>query len=272
VTTTPRTRRPTDAEVQETWERWRATGEVRHRNQLVMMFTGLVRYLVLKKAKELPHRCEIDDLVSCGLIALMECIERWDPSKGASLEQLAWTRVQGAVIDELRRQDWAPRSVRRAERTVGAAEDRFAALHGRQPSPAELAAALGMSEDQVLAVRGSVDRAVVGSLQAPADGTAEGADSGMAERLDTLVADPETRPDVAVERSEAHTRLGAALAELSPRERRLADLLYKNDLNQREASTVLGVTESRVSQIHSRMRRSLALSLSDHREAYEALV
>ena len=78
-----------------------------------MTYAPLVKYIVFKKVRELPARCEVEDFISCGLEALIASIDRYDPEKGATLEQFAWTRIHGAVLDELRRQDWAPRSLRR---------------------------------------------------------------------------------------------------------------------------------------------------------------
>ena len=93
-----------------------------------MTFAPLVKYIVFKKVRELPARCEVEDFISCGLEALIASIDRYDPAKGATLEQFAWTRIHGAVLDELRRQDWAPRSLRRWERDIAT---RARAVHRR---------------------------------------------------------------------------------------------------------------------------------------------
>ena len=90
-----------------------------------MTYAPLVKYIVFKKVRELPARCEVEDFISCGLEALIASIDRYDPEKGATLEQFAWTRIHGAVLDELRRQDWAPRSLRRWERDIARARDQF---------------------------------------------------------------------------------------------------------------------------------------------------
>src|SRR6187455_752011 len=121
------------------WREYKATGDVQARNRLVMTYAPLVKYIVFKKVRELPARCEVEDFISCGLEALIHSIERFDPEKGATLEQYAWTRIHGAVLDELRRQDWAPRSVRRWERDMDRATEQFATLHGRRPRMDELA-------------------------------------------------------------------------------------------------------------------------------------
>src|SRR3954462_12607763 len=94
------------------WKEYRRTDDRAVRDRLVLTFAPLVKYIVYKKEREMPARCEVEDFISCGLEALIQSIERYDPAKGATLEQYAWTRIHGAVLDELRRQDWAPRSVR----------------------------------------------------------------------------------------------------------------------------------------------------------------
>ena len=117
----------------ELWRAYKATGDIAARNRLVMTYAPLVKYIVFKKVRELPARCEVEDFISCGLEALIASIDRYDPEKGATLEQFAWTRIHGAVLDELRRQDWAPRSLRRWERDIHKAREQFTALHGRRP-------------------------------------------------------------------------------------------------------------------------------------------
>ena len=135
-------RRVSSEEALKLWKEYKRTGDMQVRNRLVMTFAPLVKYIVFKKVRELPARCEVEDFISCGLEALIASIDRYDPEKGATLEQFAWTRIHGAVLDELRRQDWAPRSLRRWERDIAKARERFSLNHGRQPSTEELADSL----------------------------------------------------------------------------------------------------------------------------------
>src|ERR671933_415209 len=131
------------------WREYKRTGDMQARNRLVMTYAPLVKYIVFKKVRELPARCEVEDFISCGLEALIASIDRYDPAKGATLEQFAWTRIHGAVLDELRRQDWAPRSLRRWERDIHRAREQFSTLHGRRPSREELADALAISPSEL---------------------------------------------------------------------------------------------------------------------------
>src|ERR1700733_7623316 len=152
------------AEVLATWHEYKLTGDRELRDRLVFTFMPMVRYIVYRKVREVPAQCDVDDFLSCGLEALIRSIERYDPDKGATLEQYAWTRVHGAVLDELRRHDWAPRSLRRDERAINAARDRFQATHERQPSREELADQLGMSTGELTSRLDQVALAEVGSL------------------------------------------------------------------------------------------------------------
>src|SRR5881409_4076347 len=130
------------SEAEALWRSWVTHRDDRARDRLVLSYAPMVQYLAAKKVRELPAHCELDDLVSCGLIALIEAVERFDPRKGASFEQYAWTRVAGAIVDELRRQDWASRSVRRTGRTIERARDGFYAREGTMPNAEELAKSL----------------------------------------------------------------------------------------------------------------------------------
>ncbi len=105
-------RRLTGAEAEALWRAWKDRGDSRSRDRLVLAYSPMVKYLASRKARELPSHCELDDLVSCGVVAIIEAVDRFDPAKGATFEQYAWTRVAGSIVDELRRQDRVSRSSR----------------------------------------------------------------------------------------------------------------------------------------------------------------
>src|SRR6187455_680960 len=172
------------------WREYKRTGDVQARNRLVMTYAPLVKYIVFKKVRELPARCEVEDFISCGLEALIASIDRFDPSKGATLEQFAWTRIHGAVLDELRRQDWAPRSLRRWERDIARARDQFTTLHGRRPTREELAAALSISVEDLRRREDDIAVSDVTSLNTLVISD----DETTVERIDTL-ADGDARLD-----------------------------------------------------------------------------
>jgi RNA polymerase sigma factor for flagellar operon FliA len=252
-------RRATSDEVLALWKQYRATNDCALRDRLVLTFAPLVKYIVYKKIREMPARCEVEDFISCGLEALIHSIDRYDPTKGATLEQYAWTRIHGAVLDELRRQDWAPRSVRRWERDMEKVVESFTVLHGRRPTNAEMADALGIAVDELRRRRDEIARSEVTSLNTPvlAD------DQTTIERVDTIAGDdPREDPVHAAAQSEAKDLFRAAFARLPRREREVAVLLYVKHMTLAEIGEILGVSESRVCQIHTAMKKTLREALS----------
>jgi len=120
-------RRPTAAEAEALWRAWTVDSDVKARDRLVFLYTPMVRHLATRKLCELPAYLELEDLISCGLIALIGAIDRFDPTKGATFEQYAWTRVAGAIVDELRRQNRTSRSSRRLSYQIERVRERFVA-------------------------------------------------------------------------------------------------------------------------------------------------
>jgi RNA polymerase sigma factor for flagellar operon FliA len=265
---TKRVARAPAAEVLATWNEYRLTGDREIRDRLVFMFMPMVRYIVYRKVREVPAQCEVDDFLSCGLEALIRSIERYDPEKGATLEQYAWTRIHGAVLDELRRHDWAPRSLRRDERAINSARERFATAFERQPTNEELAAQVDMTPIELRKRLDQVALAEVGSLNR----IVRSDESATIERIDTLESsDEDCDPIAQAERQEAKARFRKAFARLSKQEREIAVLLYVEDWNLREIGERIGVSESRVSQIHTQLRRRLYEQLSSELPLFTAV-
>ncbi|MGH2871130.1 MAG: sigma-70 family RNA polymerase sigma factor [Solirubrobacteraceae bacterium] len=257
--------RMSQKELLDLWRRYKESSDMQARDRLVFSLAPIVKCIVYRKVREIPAYREVDDFISCGLEALIRSLDRYDPDKGATLEQFAWTRIHGAVLDELRRFDWAPRSLRRAERELHRARERFTVLHGRAPSRSELAEMLAISTDELDKLLGDLARSDVGSLNAMISGD----EDGQAERLDTLAStDREADPEHAAMRERAIARFRAAFDELPPRERKVALLLHVNNLTLREAGEVLGVSESRVCQIHGKLKRGLRERLSEDEQLF----
>ena len=236
------------------WTEYRRTGDHRLRDRLVMTYAPLVKYIVFKKIRELPARCEVEDFISCGLEALITSLDRYDPEKGATIEQFVWTRIHGAVLDELRRQDWAPRSVRRWERDISRAREAFVSLHGRQPSRPELADALAVEEHELRTREHEITASEMTSLNTMVMSD----EDSTVERVDTVMAeDRRVDPEHAAATAEAKGKFRRAFEQLPRREREVAVLLYVKNLTLREIGDVLGVSESRVCQIHNGLKRKL---------------
>jgi RNA polymerase sigma factor for flagellar operon FliA len=236
------------------WRDYKQTGDVGARDRLVLSLAPIVKYIVYRKIREIPTYRDVEDYISCGIEALIRSIDRYDPDKGATLEQFVWTRIHGAVLDELRRFDWAPRSLRRLEREMNRATERFAILYGRAPTRAELSEALAMTADELATLVEDIARSEVGSLNT----LVATEDDSPSERLDTLASlDRTTDPEYAAMRAGAIDRFRAVFDQLPPRERHVAVLLHVNNLTLREAGEILGVSESRICQIHGKLKRGL---------------
>ena len=238
---------------------YQRTRDQRLRDRLVIGYAGIVKHIVYRKLRELPAWCEVDDLLSCGVEALIAAVDRFGPERGATFEQYAWTRVHGAVLDELRRQDWAPRPLRRWERDIAKAREQFVGIHGRRPSEDELADALGIEREQLNRLRQDLQTSELTSLNS----LVLDEEDGPVERIDTILSDEaELDPERATVRSQAKEKFRRAFARLSERERELAVLLYVKNLTLREIGEVLGVSESRVCRLHARLKQRLREALA----------
>jgi RNA polymerase sigma factor FliA len=255
-------------EILALWREYKRTEDRRIRDRLIFTFMPMVRYVVSRKVREVPPQCEMQDFLSCGLEALIRSIERYDPDKGATLEQYAWTRIHGAVLDELRRHDWAPRSLRRDERAIAAARQKFISEHDRPPTREELAAAVDMAPRALAERIDQIALADVGSLNRQVGG---GEEESQVERIDTIEStDRESDPVTSAERQAAKETFRRAFAELTRQEREVAVLLYVQEHTLRSIGERLGISESRVCQIHTQLRKKLLAQLSDESALFSA--
>jgi RNA polymerase sigma factor FliA len=262
---TPAARRQEDTD--KLWQRYKETGDRSLRDQLVLTYVPLVRHLAYRKVRELPAWCEVDDLVSAGVEGLIGALDRYDPAKGASLEQFVWTRIQGAVLDSLRRLDWAPRSLRRWEREAERAGDAFFRETGRRPNEAELAAKMGIEPSELNARLRDLSTAELTSLDSV---TSAEEDDGVA--LVQTIADLDQRanPEAEATRTIARERFRRAFSHLSERERKVAVMLYTQGRTLSEIGDVIGVSESRVCQIHGELKKRLRSSLRRDADLFTA--
>jgi RNA polymerase sigma factor FliA len=231
------------------------------RDALVLAHVGLVKVLALRVARRVPAQVEVNELISVGMVGLIDAAGRFDGSLGVPFDAFARRRVHGAMLDWLRNLDLAPRSIRKQRRDVDAAIARLRHELGCEPSPEQIAAALHLSEvdyDRVLDRIKAADLITVCQVE---DG------SGEASMLDVAI-DPDDGPHVRLERAEMREHLARAIAGLPERERQILSLYYQNELTLAEIGAVIGVGESRVSQLRTqaiarlrtRLRETLQLA------------
>ena len=219
------------------------------RDALVLQHVGLVKALAQRLAQRLPAQVEMTDLVSVGVLGLIDAATRYKPSTGVPFDAFARRRVQGAMLDALRDLDWAPRSLRKMRRDLDAAISKLRHELKREPEDLEIAEAMNLSEVEYDRLLDQVKSLELGALR-QLDATSQ--DGGS---LIEMIIDPEEGPEARLERTELRAHLGKAIAQLPDRERQILALYYEEELTMAEIGAVIGVCESRVSQL-----RSLALS------------
>lgn len=245
----------------ELWRAYKATGDERLREQLILHYSPLVKYVAGRVSVGLPPNVEQGDFVSSGIFGLIDAIEKFEPDRSIKFETYAITRIRGAMIDELRALDWIPRSVRQKARAVERAYGALEASLRRTPSEVEVAAEMGIPLEELHGVFGQMSLANVVALD---DLLHVGSESG--ERLslmDTLEDTTADNPVEIAEDRELRRLLARAINTLPDREKTVVTLYYYEGLTLAEIGQVLGVTESRVSQIHTKSVIQLRAKLAD---------
>jgi RNA polymerase sigma factor for flagellar operon FliA len=237
------------AAVDQRWRDYKRTGEQHLRDELIVQYSALVKFVAGRVSVGLPHTIEQADLVSYGMFGLIDAIEKFDPERAIKFETYAITRIKGAIIDELRSVDWVPRSVRSKARSV---EQAYAHLEGtllRTPTDAEVATELGISEPDLQQMFTQISFVGIVAL----DEVVSGGDRGEGSTtLAQSLPDRGAGPVAAYEVEEMKQILAGAINRLGDREKIVLSLYYYESLTLAEIGQVLGVTESRVCQIHTK--------------------
>ena len=239
-----------DADIAAAWEAYKRAGDRPARDELILHYAPLVHIVAARLAAGAPSHVDRADLVSYGVFGLIDAIEKFEPERGHRFETYAMARIRGHIVDELRSFDWVPRSVRAKARAVDEALSRLEAELHREPTDSELAEALGLDEEELRRVLAQVALINQVTFDTTLGAALEG-DQGLT-LGDVLVADEDDAPGHNVEVAELLAALAAAIERLSARERDVVALYYHDGLTLAEIGEVLGVTESRVCQIHGK--------------------
>lgn len=235
--------------IDDLWVRYRADARRRDRDQLIVHYSPLVKYVAGRVAVGLPQNVEQADLVSYGMFGLIDAIEKFDPERGFKFETYAISRIKGAILDELRSIDWVPRSVRAKARALERAYAKLEAEHARPPTDTELAADLEMTEDQLQALLTQISFVGMAALD---EVLALGGERGEAITLGDTIADSGDGPVGLFETEETRQLLASTINRLPEREKLVLTLYYYEGLTLADIGGVLGVTESRICQIHTK--------------------
>ncbi len=251
------------------WRDYRQTRDRSLRDRLILTYAPLVKFVAGRLGASLPSHVDEQDLVSYGLLGLIGAIERYDPDREIKFETYAIARIKGAIIDELRSLDWVPRSVRTRAREIERAIAELERTLMRAPSDREIAEKLGLSDEELEDSLTEISRTSIAALDelwSPSSG------GDQVSLIDTIEDTSGPNPEATFEQTEMKEALGEAIARLPEREKLVVTLYYYEELTLREIGEVLGVTESRVSQLHTkavlRLKARLSgVALRQHAEA-----
>jgi RNA polymerase sigma factor for flagellar operon FliA len=241
------------------WRSYRTSGDAALRDRLILTYAPLVKFVAGRISSGLPSHVDENDLVSYGLLGLIGAIERFDPSREIKFETFAMARIRGAIIDELRSLDWVPRSVRTRARQI---ERAIAALEKelmRAPTDEEIAKKLGVSSEELDDSLLEISRSSVAALDELWSPSGSGDSIAL---IDTIEDETGPDPEFSLEQTEVREALAEAISDLPEREKLVVTLYYYEELTLREIGEVLGVTESRVSQLHTKAILRLKAHLS----------
>ena len=247
----------------ELWHEFKKTRSPAIRDKFIRQYMPLVKYVAGKVSTGMPDSVEFDDLVGFGQFGLLDAINKFDPDKNVKFKTYAVTRIRGAIFDELRELDWVPRSVRQKSREI---EDTIVDLEaklGRTATDSEVAKAMGMTENEYQNTIMKVSGTSVLSLN---DVWYSGDDSDHMSIGDNIESPSSLNPDVIVEREEIRKVIIQAINELPKNEKMVIVLYYNEDLTFREIGQVLNVSESRISQLHTKANMRLRAKLTSLRK------
>ena len=244
----------------ELWRLYRDTRDPAIREKMVKQYAPLVKYVAGKVAVGMPHNVEFDDLVGYGVFGLFDAVEKYDPDKHVKFKTYAVTRIRGAIFDELRSIDWVPRSVRQKAREMEDVIRRLEASLGRAASDEEIAKEMGLSlkdyEKTMMKISGT-------SILSLSDVWNSGDENDSISIADSIESPKSLNPDIIVEKDEIKRVIVEAIKELPEKEKKVLVLYYYEDLTLKEIGQILEVTESRISQLHTKAIMRLRTKLTN---------
>lgn len=249
-----------DRDVQSLWRRYKEYSDQPARDQLILNYAPLVKYVAGRMGAGLPSHVDEADLISYGLLGLINAVERFDPKRRIKFETYAVTRIKGAIIDELRALDWVPRSVRARAREIERTSAELEHKLHRAPTDDEMAKALGVTTSEF---QDSITQIANSSLVALDEMWSSSSGGETLALIDTIGDSDSSDPAAMVGEMETRITLADAIAGLPEREKIVVSLYYYEGLTLREIGEVLGVTESRVSQLHTKAVLRLRGRLGD---------
>ncbi|OGK08282.1 MAG: hypothetical protein A2W80_12290 [Candidatus Riflebacteria bacterium GWC2_50_8] len=251
-----------DEEDQQLWEQYKTNHDQRIKDALIMKYASFVKYVAGRIAVNLPSNVEFDDLVSYGILGLIDAIDKYDSDRNVKFKTYAKTRIRGAIFDELRVLDWTPRSIRQKARKLEKAYAKLEGKLGRDARDEEIAEYLNIDISELHKLFDETKKSLLLSLDEIFYDDEEGSS-----RFDFIEDQKSDNPQSKIEEAEAKKILADAISKLSDRERMVITLYYYEELTSKEIGKILGVSDSRVSQLHTTAILRLRGRLSRIKEA-----
>lgn len=233
------------AEKEKLWEAYQSKPTPQLREQIIIEYAPLVKLVAGRLSMYLGYNVEYEDLVSYGIFGLIDAIDKFDADKNVKFETYASLRIRGSILDQIRKMDWIPRTVRQRQRKLDEAVKQIEAQTGRNASDDEIAQVLGISPDELLNWQSQLKVSNLVSMT-------EFEENGTEPAMDTTYNSHFTQPEEVVEKEELKKTLVEALDALTEKERRVIELYYYEEMTLKEISKILEVSESRVSQLHTK--------------------
>ena len=248
-----------EIDIKELWKEYHATLDAECRDALIVHYLHLVKFTVGRIGSTYPSHIKMDDLYSSGVTGLIKAVEKFDPTRAAKFESYAMLLIKGAIIDELRELDWIPRSVHQKSNLVSTAQTSLRQKFGRDPTDEELSTHLGVTQEEFKETLDRIRPAILMPLNAEGHQDEE-MNVPLAERIPDTRA--ESSADVANKKEQA-ALLAQEISTLSKQEQKVLNLYYFEDYMLKEIGSVLGVSESRISQIHTKALLKLRSRLAN---------
>lgn len=243
------------------WEKYAKTKDIQIREQLIIEYAGLIKIVAGRLGMYLGYTVEYDDLVGYGIFGLIDAIDKFELTKGVKFETYASLRIRGSILDQIRKMDWIPRTLRQKQRKLEQALTALEIRLGRPATDEELAKELEISVSELENWQNQTKLANITSLD-------EYMEQGSEVKMDPTAAPKFEQPEEVVERKELKAMLEKALETLTENERKVILLYYFEELTLKEISKILEVSESRVSQLHTKALRKLKDKLGKNIEIF----
>ncbi|MBQ6813953.1 MAG: FliA/WhiG family RNA polymerase sigma factor [Lachnospiraceae bacterium] len=244
----------TESERNKLWAEYSKTHNAEVREKIIIEYAPLVKIVAGRLSMYLGYNVEYDDLVGYGIFGLIDAIDKFDYGKGIKFETYASLRIRGAILDQIRKMDWIPRSLRQKQKKIDAAMSKLEVEFGRPATDEELAKEIGISEDELVNWQGQANISNVISLDEFVEASGE-------KEVESVSVNTFDTPEEVIEKEELKKLLAESLETLTDREKKVILLYYYEELTLKEISMVLEVSESRVSQLHTKALQKMRAKL-----------